>query len=436
MRLDNRKISKAKKSALSKRLIFVISVLVSVLLVFPALYGIVNLDKIFTNKKADNVGNTFSPVKITYSEGYEVRFHRVLKSKDNIVAVGTILKNADLKYQLFFVIFDANGQIIHRVEFGAEGDEWGYDLLKDGDEYIVIGLSSSRSLNVQGRYDVLVLRIDKDGNIVSYNTYGGPDWDRVYKILKVNGGYVFVGDNFMKGGDVYENYGEHDFWIVKIDRNGKIIWSKSFGGIKWDRAYSAEYDASSDTIIVVGSSNSFNDGNRYDGYVVAYDSNGQMKWNVVLSNFNTLWPTSVSIFNSEIYVGGYVFENGEEKSFISKINLSGKVEYIKTFAQNTRIQSLKPIQDDNKNTTIYFVGYKDSVKDSGENNGDNSGRKIPWYGQFNFAEGMITPVVVEYTLGYDYGMLFDISYDGFSAIVCGFVMEKGKISGLIESIGN
>ena len=42
--------------------------------------------------------------------------------------------------------------------------------------------------------------------------------------------YIFSGSSYSNNGDVTENHGNNDSWLVKIDRTGDIIWQRSFGG--------------------------------------------------------------------------------------------------------------------------------------------------------------------------------------------------------------
>jgi len=266
--------------------------------------------------------------------------------------------------------------------------------------------------------------MNQKGDIIWSKVYGGPDWDRAYRILKVDDGYVFVGDNFMKGGDVIENFGEHDYWIVKLNDQGNIVWSRSFGGIRWDRAYGADYDPENKMIVVTGSSNSFTDGVRYDGYTIAYDLNGQEIWKCTLSNSNTLWSLDITISKSGIFVGGYVYEKGKEKSFVAKLSKLGKVEYIKIFSENTRIHSLKTLEDTDEKLVLVFSGYKDN------------GTKQPWHGQLvipNNSENNES-VLVEYPISSEYGMFLSTSIDDDLIILSGTNFVNGKLAGYIRII--
>ena len=190
----------------------------------------------------------------------------------------------------------------------------------------------------------------------------GPDWDRAYKIVKVKVDMPLL--VIIHEGRRYRKLCEHDF-DCKIDNNGNILWDKSFGGIRWDRAYSIGYIEESDTIIIVGSSNSFTDGTRYEGYVVAYSGNGELVWKTQLVNGQAVWPFDLKVDGKDIFVGGYTTErsgNGNsyvEKAFVAKLNDMGGVQYLKTFGANVRLQSISVLNSDDEEDRLIFAGYKD-----------------------------------------------------------------------------
>lgn len=377
--------------------------------------------------------------EITIDKGFESRISRVISTPDGFVGIGSTIDDESEKYQILLTKVDDDGNIVWVKTFGAENDDFGYDIVQIDEGFFALGTTSSKSLGTRGRYDVLLLRLDKNGNTIWQKTYGGPDWDRAYRMVRAGNNFVFVGDNYAKGNDVTANFGEHDYWTVMFSSDGKIIWDRSFGGTRWDRAYAVGYDPMKGQILVAGSSNSFTDGTRYDGYVVSYNSAGQLIWQTVLTNSHTLWPMDLSITEKAIFVSGYVYENfndanserlGTERAFIAKLTINGQVEYIKTFGENVRIHSvLNSLQSEGQNgiDMLYFAGYKYD----GE-------KKLPWYGLFEYDKSSGKLQVVEKTIDTDYGMLFSISYDEKRNVfvLSGTIMKDGKMKGLIKLLSN
>ncbi|MGB9796292.1 hypothetical protein [Fervidobacterium gondwanense] len=465
MRLDRNKLQNAHKKTYRRlpnsrknsrngsnsfKLFSAIFLILVIGLFFIGFSTIINSDnntmKLFSFlKQADktNSENVNEEKEIFLDLGQETRVTKVLKVNDEYLVVGDVLTNEKEKYQIFLAKLDKDGNIISKTFFGNDGDEFAYDIIKENDGYVVVGVSSSKSFGVRGRYDALVVRYNEQGKVLWYKVYGGPDWDRAYKVLKTENGYVTIGDNYAKGGDVSQNFGEHDYWIVNISKDGKIIWDRSFGGIRWDRAYSGGYLESQKLILSAGSSNSFTDGNRYDGYVVAYDTKGNLVWKSTLTNSYTLWPLDLVVTNNSIYVAGYVYERmppnsngnnsqnalGVEKGFIARLSESGQVVYLKMFGENARIHSIavdSSTRDSNsENETVLFAGYK-----------TDKNVKMPWYGSFIFQADMEKPAVIEKYLDTEYGMLFNILKSENGVVISGSIMKEGKIVGLLRIMPN
>ncbi|NBV07750.1 MAG: hypothetical protein EBS09_01415 [Flavobacteriia bacterium] len=89
--------------------------------------------------------------------------------------------------------------------------------------------------------DVSVYKLDAAGNVIFSKTFGGSGDDSgielgiqsCYPLLYKNDNNEFFITTLTNSidGDVSQNHGGYDTWIVKIDANGTIIWEKTFGGI-------------------------------------------------------------------------------------------------------------------------------------------------------------------------------------------------------------
>ncbi|ANE41661.1 hypothetical protein IM42_00330 [Fervidobacterium sp. SC_NGM5_O18] len=428
---------KTKKRSKSK-------ILVSMILLFIIL-GILVLSFgfIFTHNypSLSLIKSTHSKKDVTMDKeviidtGLESRISRVIGTDDGFAGIGSVMTDEKEKYQILLTKIDETGKILWTKLLGADGDDFGYDIIPLDDGFLLLGTTSSGSLGALGRFDAYVIRLDKTGDVIWQKSFGGPDWDRAYKITKVEDNFVFIGDNYEKGKDVTQNFGEHDYWIVSLSKEGKIIWDRSFGGVRWDRAYAVGYDEKNKQIIVAGTSNSFTDGTRYDGYVVSYDTNGNLLWQTVLTNSQTLWPMDLCVTAESVFVAGYVYEFsnvpnfeklGTEKAFVAKLSLNGEVEYLKTFGENVRIHSVvcnSQSRPQESNDVVYFAGYKYDYE-----------KKVPWYGIFEYDKNSNVINIVEKTIDTEYGMLFSITRDENRNvfILSGSIMDDGKMKGLIK----
>jgi len=68
-------------------------------------------------------------------------------------------------------------------------------------------------------------------SVVWEKVLGGTALDIATAIQQTtDGGYVFVAFTKSVDGDVTQNHGNTDLWVVKLDDLGNIQWQKTFGG--------------------------------------------------------------------------------------------------------------------------------------------------------------------------------------------------------------
>ena len=98
--------------------------------------------------------------------------------------------------------------------------------------YIVAG--STRSYGA-GDFDFWLVKVDPDGDLQWSKTFGGPNDEVANSVQQTtDGGYIVAGWTASYGA------GWHDFWLVKVDPDGDLQWSKTFGGPLHEEAYSVQ----------------------------------------------------------------------------------------------------------------------------------------------------------------------------------------------------
>lgn len=137
-----------------------------------------------------------------------------------------------------------------------------------------------------GTGDAWIVKLDSSGNIEWQNCYGGSGMDNLYDIVMTpDGGYLCAGLTNSTDGEVSGNHGSYDFWIVKLDASGTLIWQKCFGGSAED--YVTKIIPISDgNFLVVGNADSYDGdvtGNHStdgfsDMWIIKISPAGQMIW--------------------------------------------------------------------------------------------------------------------------------------------------------------
>ena len=70
-----------------------------------------------------------------------------------------------------------------------------------------------------------------------------------------DGGFVLAGYSESNDFDITDNHGSYDYWVVKINNVGELVWKKSYGGSEIDQAYGI-VKTNNNTYLVAGISNS------------------------------------------------------------------------------------------------------------------------------------------------------------------------------------
>ena len=104
--------------------------------------------------------------------------------------------------------------------------------------YIVAGASESdisgdKTENSQGSYDYWVLKLDESGNIIWQNTIGGSEPEQPYTIIQsTEDGYFVCGSSpsNISGDKTEDSNGGSDFWVLKLNSVGIIEWQNTIGG--------------------------------------------------------------------------------------------------------------------------------------------------------------------------------------------------------------
>ena len=120
-----------------------------------------------------------------------------------------------------------------------KGNDFAWDGLETNDScYVVIGYSNSSasgdvSGTTNGGQDFWVVKLDSTGNVIWDKLLGGSADELAFSVKQTSdNGYIVVGrSSSSANGDVSDaNNGIHDYWIVKLDNAGNIEWDKLYGG--------------------------------------------------------------------------------------------------------------------------------------------------------------------------------------------------------------
>lgn len=191
------------------------------------------------------------------------RAHAVVQANDGGFVMSGFSESGDFdisntrgSYDYWVLKIDDQGDLVWEKSFGGTGIEISYDIAKTNDNaYVITGNTFSNDLDISknhGESDVWLIKIDDNGNLLWEQTYGGSGFDAAENVtLSKDGGFILTGNSKSTNADVLYNQGENDFWLIKTDANGNMVWQKTFGGADLDYAFDA-IELEDNSIIVVG----------------------------------------------------------------------------------------------------------------------------------------------------------------------------------------
>jgi hypothetical protein len=167
-------------------------------------------------------------------------------------------------YDYWILKLDTLGNIEWQKTYGGDQTDDLISIRQTADlGYIVAGNSDSnanfdKTENSRGSVDYWILRLDVQGNIIWQRTYGGSDIDLVTDILENDTNGFYVGGfsySSVSGDKTAPVSGSTDFWLLNLDSSGDVVWQKTIGGNGSDFLYSLSKNTDH-SLLLGGSSNS------------------------------------------------------------------------------------------------------------------------------------------------------------------------------------
>jgi hypothetical protein len=212
--------------------------------------------------------------------------------------------------------------------YGGTGDEWARDIIQTTDGgYVIAGFTNSLG---SGGEDAYVLKIDSAGDVVWSTTIGGAAEDRVYALDETNdGGFIAAGRTHSFGLD------SADFYLVKLNGIGDTLWTRTYGGTGMERAYAVQ-QTRDEGYIIAGYTTSFGAGLE-DFYLVKTDSNGDTLWTRTYGGVGTDWAYSACQTDDGGYIlAGYTTpsEYGDASVYLVKTDQAGDTLWTRAIRRN------------------------------------------------------------------------------------------------------
>jgi len=171
--------------------------------------------------KVDSMGDT------VWSKIYESDFNClancIAASHDGGCFLGGWIEEIDMRIGMFAMRVDSLGDTLWTKKIIGDSYDYGYSIVATGDDGCVLAGCTFSGGAVEG--DVLIVKLDCDGDTIWTKAYGGLEWDQAYSIAATpDGGFIVTGYTDSYGA------GYRDLYLLRLDSFGDTLWTRVYGG--------------------------------------------------------------------------------------------------------------------------------------------------------------------------------------------------------------
>jgi len=182
------------------------------------------------------------------------RLFSAVKASDGFMLAGLTQTHNDAPVDVWITKLDNNGNLVWNKIFNTSKDDAARAIATlDGETFFVAGYTD---VSGEGNFDFLLLKIDRDGNLLGNQTFGGAESDKAYALAPADDVFVVAGDTRSEGA------GDSDALIIKINQDLQQQWSHTFGGNSFDTPTYIDSLVDGSGFVVCGTTFSFGNGYR------------------------------------------------------------------------------------------------------------------------------------------------------------------------------
>ena len=252
-----------------------------------------------------------------HARGYEVE-----QTLDGgyVIAVELNTHMPGVWWDVWIIKTDASGAMLWQQFYGMDNNQGAFSIQQTADSgYIVAGYNSSGF--EPDSFDIWLLKTDANGDTVWTKTYGGALNDVAYSVKQtIDGGYIVAGNTFSFGVGTPDS---GNMYLIKTDSLGDTLWTKTYGGLGSDLAYSV-LQTSDSGYVVAGYTNSFGAGG-FDVFLIRTDTYGDAVWTQTYGTSSNEIGRAIDLTHDS----GFVIAGDDSDVLIIKTDSLGNEQWTK-----------------------------------------------------------------------------------------------------------
>ena len=223
-------------------------------------------------------------------------------------------------------LFASEGSATFDRAFGGEDDDMAKAVIETDDGYLIAG--KTKSFTEHRDFDAYLIKIDKNGNKIWSKSYGGEDDEEANDIIKFGKGYTFVGST--------ETFGNErlSFYITQINKQGEIDWQKVYFKDEDDEYYGNSAATNGTDLVIAGTERHLSFmSSDISPFVFKLDNEGERGWEHYLGGKDEDYANKI------IYTGdGYLvvgrtesYGHGDFDMYSIKLDKNGKWQWYNAY---------------------------------------------------------------------------------------------------------
>ena len=307
--------------------------------------------------KIDHTGKEMWKRDYTFSSVDRLNMVKELQD-GSLVAAGFTMSSTNYSKDIFVIKTDAQGNLEWQRSYGDAQDETANSIdISIGGGFIISGEVINENTGFSLCY---LIKIDNEGELDWSNTFGGSQNDNGLSVISTNdAGFAITGMTRSLGDS------NGDVWLIKVNSNGEMEWERTYGGddTEYGRTIQQTVDGG---YIIIGQIESFALGYN-DAYLIKTDSQGNEIWSQTFGGQGTDQGRQVVNTLDEGYlISGYTDSFGTLGGFnfwLVKANSLGELEWQRFYGKQGDDRGLSGIQTSDGGYAI--AGYTNSGTSSG-----------------------------------------------------------------------
>ncbi len=253
--------------------------------------------------------------------------------------------------QAFLMKIDSLGNYVWSHSYGGNESEESVSVMhRPGSGFYLAGMSNSSNL---GNFDAMLVKTDDNGNQEWLKTYPTAAWERINDaVMTKDTGFVLVGQRQALLG------ANSDILLMRMDKNGDTLWTKSFGSVGNDQANAVT--RFQDSLYVIVGQAFVPDSNLVKGFMITMNDQGTILSQIDIgTKSGTYHLTDVEPGENKYYLVGY-----------REVNETNHDNYIRILDENgilqdefTELDNLPAVDDRQFNQVVFLPNpqYKISM---------------------------------------------------------------------------